>query len=147
MRKSADSSFHILLQHCASGYKPEKPTKDAGGEEDSKPNVQPHNGIWRLSAGGPERGLCGNYSVGSRQTEQPLHWWSKAWAGHRWDSTVLIMSSHGFNLGAEIVLTPNSKYNLNVDTNSKIASAAGPIQRSLGQKFFYQNGHLYPVIG
>lgn len=57
------------------------------------------------------------------------------------------MSSHGFNLGPEIVFIPNSKCNLHVDTNLKIASAAGPTQRSLGQKFFDQNAHLFPVIG
>lgn len=56
------------------------------------------------------------------------------------------MPSHGFNLGPEMVLIPNSKYGFNVDTNLKIASAAEPIQRPLGQKFFYQYGHFYRLV-
>ncbi len=55
-------------------YQPEKPSEDQSVEESIKPSVLPHHGLWWFQPRGPQRGLRGAYCVGSRQTQQPLHW-------------------------------------------------------------------------
>ncbi len=83
----------FLLQYRTSWQEQENPSEDTGGEEDGQPDVQPHHGVRRLSTRGPQRGLCGDHSVGSRPTEQSLHRRSEAWARDRWDSIPLLLFS------------------------------------------------------